>query len=166
MANAISQGTDENKRIGREIRMKKFEFNGWLNTDGGSNLNNDAIRILIVYDKHANGTTATAADILVQPPTGYLSLSFPNTINSNRFIILWDKLVCTPGKSNSSTGGNDTNTYIHRASIDLDASAIYNGASTSPTSGAILLVAVGSRLGGSTAIWVLEGQVRLTYVDN
>lgn len=88
----IKQGTAENERIGRLIRVHSIFMQGTLllPTTGLVAESSDLVRIIIYIDKQTNGLAATVGDILEPSPTINF-LSFRNLAQSRRFQILMDK---------------------------------------------------------------------------
>lgn len=90
--NHITQGTAEEQRDGRKCTIKSINCRYVIGMDihdaqalpqGG-----DTCRFIIFLDKQCNGQTATVADILEDADHN----SFRNLSNTNRFVILCDKL--------------------------------------------------------------------------
>lgn len=87
--NHINQGTGESQRIGRRVTIRSIAWKytirfipnqAPLNTD-------DTVRIILYWDRQANGATASVADILEDADYN----SFYNLVSQNRFRILMDR---------------------------------------------------------------------------
>lgn len=96
LLNGLTQGTDSITRIGRKICMKSIQGR-WTftlqNTAAGvfpAGLVGGQVRLLIVYDKQANGAAPAATDIL--QGTGIIQAPL-NLNNRERFIVLVDKFI-------------------------------------------------------------------------
>lgn len=98
LLNGCVQGTDSTTRIGRKICMKSIQGR-WTFTLQTAAAGTQAAgvvagqaRLLIVYDKQANGAAPIATDILQDGTTS--SLQSPlNLNNRERFIVLIDKFI-------------------------------------------------------------------------
>jgi len=84
----IAQGTEENERIGRKCTIKSIHWRYQLQLPriSGNSLS-EAVRVIMFWDKQANGATATPTDILESA----LWQSFNNLSNSGRFVTLMDR---------------------------------------------------------------------------
>ena len=78
--NDVAQGTTAITRLGRKILMKSVLVQGTLTNSSGQG------RILIVYDRQANGAAPAATDVL----TSNTIMAIQNLDNRDRFIILAD----------------------------------------------------------------------------
>lgn len=86
----ISQGTSQSQRIGRKVCLKNINWRYNINLPSAALMTStsDMCRVILYWDKQANGATAAGADILTSVNVyGYNNLS-----NMNRFIILYDKV--------------------------------------------------------------------------
>lgn len=83
----VPEGTGTERRIGRKITVKSVHVRMQLRTGSGTTMTMP-YRLMLVWDKQANGATATPAELL------YLSGSTPYAYNelsnSDRFAILRD----------------------------------------------------------------------------
>ena len=78
--NDVAQGTTAITRLKRKILMKSVLVQGTLTNSSGQG------RILIVYDRQANGAAPAATDVL----TSNTIMAIQNLDNRDRFIILAD----------------------------------------------------------------------------
>jgi len=91
--NGIAQGTDNNQHIGRQTTMKSlyWMFQGTTaptTTGGGS------VRLVIVYDKEAEGAAPTIAAGLQTDIFNQDSIeAMQNLDNRDRFIVLVDEII-------------------------------------------------------------------------
>lgn len=90
----IAQGTTEGTRIGRKCTVTdifarlNFEFETGASSDlTQANVAHETVRIMMFWDKQANGSAGGSTDIL---ETNHWA-SFRNLANSKRFRILYDK---------------------------------------------------------------------------
>lgn len=86
--NLIPQNTLSNGRIGRKVVLTNLSFNYYLAKAVDSPF--AAFRVTVVLDKQCNGAAATQGDVFQDP--GDLT-SYLNLVNTNRFVILYDKYV-------------------------------------------------------------------------
>ena len=83
----IAEGTDNNDRVGRSIKVKSVHLKGFVRfTD--DTLAQQIIRCAVVQDTENNGSLPVQSDIFQN--TGVMS--FRNMSNSNRFRFLYDKM--------------------------------------------------------------------------
>ena len=112
--NHVVQGVDENERIGRKVTIRSVHFRGTINNNlaTATNTIKNSVRIIVYWDKQANGASAAVADILedVTALNGYNS--FRNLANSGRFRILYDvrKALIMPAVAQTAAG--TFSTYI------------------------------------------------------
>ncbi len=90
--NIIPQGVTEIQRIGRKCTVKSVHWKYRVDIpevqDAATPNTSDEVRVIMYWDKQANGATAAATDIL---ETATIR-SFRNLANSGRFTILMDRL--------------------------------------------------------------------------
>lgn len=99
--NAIVAGPGSYQRTGRKIKMKSLRLKGvaYYSVDSATEIPRDVcLRILIVYDKQANGTSATVADVVVATDNGGTENNtyFSNQLgydDMERFVVVMDKIV-------------------------------------------------------------------------
>lgn len=88
LLNGCLQGTSATTRLGRRITMKSIYIRGNLQLDT-TTTGFCPVRILVVYDKQANGAAPVATDILVTDTINAQN----NLSNSRRFVTLFDEVV-------------------------------------------------------------------------
>lgn len=163
--NSIRNGTDNGQRIGVRIRMKKIWFSFSFNIDptvlpaitGGRN-----VRIMLVYDKQANGAVPTLTELLTNNTAGRTWDSPLEISGQKRYKILFDRnyFISPLGMS----ANNATSTQVVRRSINLhNKVAVYN----SDTFGDIRDINTGSLLMFTAADGdvVMRYQTQLYYED-
>lgn len=108
LLNGIIEGAAFYQRVGRKIEMKSLQIKGWMAPD--ENTTQDITqrgRILIVYDRQANGVAATWDDVIQSySNTGAVSngsLDFVNLDNRDRFVILRDIEMIMPSVTRIGT---------------------------------------------------------------
>lgn len=112
--NLISQGTGKNQRIGNKLDLYQIRAKGQLVLVSNAKVD-DLVRILLVRDKQANGSTPAISDILEQSSnsagTGLTINSYRNMDNIDRFDVLKDKTyklqqsATITDNSGTTTGG-------------------------------------------------------------
>ena len=99
--NAIVAGPGSYQRTGRKIKMKSLRLKGvaYYSVDSATEIPRDVcLRILMVYDKQSNGTSATVADVVVATDNGGTENNtyFSNQLgydDMERFVVVMDKIV-------------------------------------------------------------------------
>ena len=154
--NDVAQGTTAITRLGRKILMKSVLVQGTLTNSSGQG------RILIVYDRQANGAAPAATDVL----TSNTIMAIQNLDNRDRFIILADIFpyaqdeTLAAGNNGSGSGG----IMAYKRYIKCNLETIYGG-----NAGTIADINSGSLLmltncnGGTVA--GESGIVRVRFVD-
>lgn len=88
LLNGCAQGAAQNQRIGRKMLMKSVQYRFHLGSAAGvAPAQSLAVRILIVYDRQANGAIALNTDVL---SGGALFPSQQNLANTDRFLVISD----------------------------------------------------------------------------
>lgn len=103
--NLIPQGVSPSERVGRKVVLTAVQLRGQLSLTNTSTPTNtaDRVRIILYWDKQANGAAATATDIL---STASID-SFNNLTNSSRFVILADKEMELVTQAGANDGAAD-----------------------------------------------------------
>ncbi len=103
----INQGTTESNRLGRKAFIRYIQWNGYvtmpLEQDVADIGTGDAVRLLLILDKQANGALPAVTDIL----KGANIEAYFNLVNQGRFRILWDKHI-TMNRQVAMTDGTNT----------------------------------------------------------
>lgn len=129
--NALTQGTDEDQRIGRKATFKSVMIKGeirLLNRDGVATLEGgrNTVRIILVLDTQTNGAGMLGSAVMngapgnVQPENAYRNLE-----NSKRFKILADKTITLRYQGIGGDGTTidiqgETKTFSIFKSLNLD----------------------------------------------
>lgn len=112
LCNGIIAGSNFWGRVGSRISMKslllRITIGHNATYDGTPNL----LRICLVYDKQAQGTTFTNADLFSYIDNSGSMTSSPiapvNPQNRDRFIVLMDKMIYESGRPTTSVGEGPT----------------------------------------------------------
>jgi hypothetical protein len=121
--NRVVGGTASHQRVGRKIKMKSIRIRGvaYYAVESGTQLPRDVcLRMLVVYDKQSNGTSATIADVMVSTTNDTPSEN--NTYWANqlgyddmeRFVVILDKII------HLKQGGNGTGAAGVSISMPVD----------------------------------------------
>jgi len=100
--NFIQEGSGFWNRIGRKICMKSLYLTGFIarNNTNGAVLPEDYNRIIVFYDRQANGANVTLANLLLTTDQAGATTTTPfsgiNMNNRERFLILMDRRIYTP----------------------------------------------------------------------
>lgn len=168
LLNGITQGTDYNQRIGRQITVKSILLNLLIAYDLtapsiGSAQNGNLVRVMVIYDGQPNsGTLATGADILADQTS---TTSPMNLDNRDRFKVIIDKRFNLNGMyySTNLVAGNPTSVYMSKyKKLNLD--VIFSGTANtigSISTGAFILLVQVSDPNAAIQYWS-----RIRYHDN
>lgn len=179
------EGASFYNRIGRRIRMKSLHINGWIQPSGG---NAAAVppqyaRILVLYDRQANGALPAGSDILqAYNAAGGTSNTFIDGLNMNnrdRFTILRDRKVVLPALGvMGATATSQTNLdpdpnlkkslnyqeFIKLKGLETHFKASAGGVGDIST-GALLMMTITYQDANATAAWQLQYGARLKFYD-
>jgi len=179
--NLVRAGSSFCNRIGRKINMMSVRMRGWINPIRTITLS-DVARILIIYDRQANGANPTLQSLLqtTDQAAGNTTtiLSGINLNNRDRFVILRDEMIVLP--SQTVTAGAITtpgwvdpvsHTFEHDWYVKMGGLSTQFGADSAPavigdiTTGALFMVTAGLNAAGAEG-YQLTAEVRLRYLDD
>lgn len=162
LINGITQGTDYNQRIGRQIKMMNYFIRLTIapqdtTTDTGS------YRIMLVYDLQANGVAPTPTEVLVSNTT----TSHINLDNRDRFRVLMDISKTIGGYSTvSGQAAVPGPVYIKRFKkrpLDVQYSGTTNTIGSIASGSLYLLCIASPPINQSISV---EGNIRIRYTDS
>lgn len=160
---AVAQGSATNQRIGRRILIKSIQLRASIRNEAAANIND--VRLLLVYDKQANGTDLSMTDVLqTQETEGLYKLE-----NAKRFVILWDKVYVLQGLPVSPATDSVGKSIDFYKKVNLE--QIYKGTGATAAdvaTGSLYLMAIcdtPSALPGSSVQAIWSGNLRVRYVD-
>lgn len=186
--NLVQAGSSYFNRIGRKIEMKSLQMKGQLNGIGANSQGLAAGgRILIVYDRQANGALPVYADVIksqtqVSGTTQSLNYDMVNLDNRDRFLILRDIEFTMPSvtrvASADTFSGYPTSAHTDSTCeegqfnqfIKLKGLVTHFKADSSPAvigdvaTGTLLILSFGSFASGSEG-WNANLTFRLRYKD-
>jgi len=160
---AIPQGTTDVTRVGNKVTVKKVMLRGRFNLldQAKSNPNGCSMRVMIVWDKQANGTAGVDGSVVLEQNNVY---GFNNLDNSDRFQILKDKwYTLNPMTQTGSTANGFAEKLVRISCNNLNIPIMYSGAT-----GAIgeiksnnIIILVGGSTVDATFLWT----TRVRYTD-
>lgn len=153
-ANAISIGADINQRVGRKITIRSLELHYSILADGDE-VSPSLCRIMVVFDKQANGTQPAGTDIL----TGSTVYSPKNLNNRERFLILKDDLVSVQRLTDKS---QVVSKWYFRTALPVVYNAGVAGTYADIASGSLWVCIVGTL---AVDYPLLKGFLRVRYSD-
>lgn len=151
--NDVAQGTSATTRIGRKILMKSLLVQGYLTNTFGVG------RILIIYDKQANGNVPIATDVL----TSNTIAAVMNLDNRDCFIVVADIYPFSEEENLANPGLAGSPTHYSRF-IKMNLETIYSGNAgtiADITSGSLIMM---TNCGGGTVAGE-TGIQRIRFVD-
>jgi len=168
LINGITQGTDYNQRIGRQIKMMNYFIRLTIapqdtTTDTGS------YRILLVYDLQANGVAPTPTEVLVSNTT----TSHINLDNRDRFRVLRDKMYtfdpfAYDPAGTATTAWNKTNQnikiFVKLPNLETIFNATNGGTVADIASGNLIAFWLGSGTGNNGPL-DFTGSYRVRFED-
>lgn len=108
--NHIPQGTNENQRIGRKVRIRRIQWRYTLTIPTESNEatppGRDSVRVIMYWDKQTNGAASTTDDILQSQDYK----AYRNLTQGTRYEILYDKMHSMNYMGLTSAAANDFST--------------------------------------------------------
>jgi len=163
--NAMVVGDDNNTRDGRQISNTSLHVQGVVFPQD-TTTNNTVSRLMLIWDSQPNGAIAAVTDVL----TAANSISTTNLNNRERFRILRD--IRNPHGAVSDvatqTYSNANNTHVINEFISLKGlKTTYNATAAgiaSVTTGALLMLTIGSAASTAGATYTLT--TRLRFTDN
>lgn len=191
LLNGVKNGTAYYNRIGHKFTMKSLHLRLFLfPTPTVIDTEEDAIRIMLVYDSRPGGALPGKTDILQDvDKDGTLStdtMSFPNANNKSRFKIIRDWVKYTPiivtavnstGQAPYMVGGGsskDQQVYVIDEYIKLkDLETVWLGNKDIANTGTVneitkggLYLCVGKDKQDNIQSWYVEWNSRLIFNDN
>lgn len=151
--NLIAQGASQSERIGRRYVVKSVQWRAVFDHADPASQH----RVLVVYDKQANGALPSTSDVLAASQNFNSPM---NLSNSDRFVILQDEIT----DSAQSSAMNISAKRYTKCNLEV----LCNGATgliSNINSGSIFMMIANNAdltIGQVTAVWVTS---RIRYVD-
>lgn len=156
LLNSLDVGAGGSQRVGRKVTIKSLLIR-YQNKLAPTSVGGSPIRILVVYDKQANGAAPAITDILLTD-----SANSPNNIgNSDRFVTLSDQITMPV-----STGGEFqvSDVIFKKLNLETMFNANTDGGIDDITSGSIYMFV--AQFGGITvAAPDFSASCRVRYTD-
>lgn len=176
--NATKEGNASFERNGRRIVMKSLHLNGIITPNAsapGSTVSKYG-RIMVIYDKQANGAAPALADVLLSESAGSSETNVYSGLrmaNRGRFEIIIDERIVFPpitasaGAISSALCLTGEEAKISRFSRLKDRVTEYNGSNASPsvaeiTTGSLYLLVLGET--ATTADYNFKWNSRLKFL--
>lgn len=178
--NLIRTGSTFCNRVGRKVEMKSIRITGQVSALRTS-INEDYLRIMIVYDRQTNGTLPAIQDVIqtTDQAAANTSTAFSgiNLNNRDRFIMLRDTRIPMPQTTITAgvltnLGFSDPVTTLCNIDmyVKLKNLVTQYKADSSPAvigdiaTGSLLLITLSDSLAGLEG-FVFEAESRLRYID-
>jgi len=159
----VGQGTaSTSSRIGNKIFLKNVEFAMDAKQQNSLIVPQQCIRLMLVYDKQANGAAPVIGDILESSDF----LSQYTYDKRERFVILMDKCYTLGYQDKTNFWGTGNPIVEDRRTIRINRPTIYSGSTTAITditTGSLWLVNVGT--GTSPTAATVDYRIRVAYTD-
>lgn len=174
LLNGCAPGTNNYNRIGRKITMKTLQIRGRIGPTDATDTIPSKVRMLVVYDKQANGVAPTYSNIVTsQNITGATSSTVEDMINldnRDRFEIIRDMNFEIGGITSTidQTWASGEPIKVVNEYIRLnDREVIYNAGTAGTvgdiTSGSLYVFFIGSQANAIGATFT--GAFRLRFTD-
>lgn len=160
--NVINEGTSVSQRIGRKVCIKSVQIRGSLWMNNGSPIAAGA-RLMLVWDKQANGVLATVPEIIGAVGDPY---AFMNLDNRERFVVLMDKQYTFFAAGTSGVAPVVANIKKYK-NLPPTSYTIYDGTGAGIadiSTGALLMVLVSDAQNG-LSVCTPDLRMRIRYTD-
>ena len=99
--NALSRGSGDSQRIGRQVMMTSVQINGFVYLEGrdaDAHLDPTVVRLALVLDKQTNGGQLSSEDVFEEECSNTTSdalgvTAFQKLSNVNRYTVLWQDWI-------------------------------------------------------------------------
>lgn len=150
LLNGIVQGPGNQQRVGRRLVLKSLVYRMYASTASEASPTNGPVRVLVVYDRQANGAVPLNTDVLAQADfAGLMNLGY-----TDRFLIISDQI-------HQSENGPITVGECYKK-MSLEQVFIGTGGTITDISTGSILVFL-AHVGASAA--VVNFNFRIRYVD-
>lgn len=158
LLNGLARGDDINQRSGREVMMKSVElrFNSFATgTTGVDQIH----RVALVYDRQANATALTWADVFTSS-----SINYPRNLeNRKRFKVLMDTWYVI--NASGEPGTAHVEKYYRKLAHPVTFNSGNAGTVADITTGSLYLMWTSSAAAGAGA-GTIQGRCRVRYTDD
>lgn len=178
LLNAIRVGSNDYQRIAKDVKNVSLYITGGIQWDQQANNSTDYMRLMLVYDRQANGVTPVIGDILqnvtTTGATSSTSFDHYNHSNAERFKILWDHHINICQDRQTGTPAYTEHSPISAVPFEFKRWINLKGLTTKYlsdaaditgiTSGAIYFITYGF-VAANSANHIANVRTRLKYVD-
>jgi len=119
--NNIDVGSSTIDRVGRMIKLQRYHFRMTMYTN--VELNNCAIRSMIVFDKKPQSQLPLLSEVLQRGEAEAGIVALPREINVERFEILYDKTITLNGNNQLRANKRDPSAAAWDISFNQDAAS-------------------------------------------
>lgn len=161
--NPMAQGTNTGQRVGNLINMKRLRMRYTFYGGGvaAASVANTQCRILILYDKQSNGTTAAVTDYL---NSANFNAEFRERAKTARFIKICDFITEMAIAADDADRMMPVSGIIDKA---FDLQTVFSGATNNSTDiqTGTIIIAVAGNANVATATGILEFDYVIDYTD-
>lgn len=173
LLNGCVAGSQNFNRIGRKINLKSLQLRGFLNqTDSSTGLT--YVRMIIFYDKQANGAAPTFANVItsqnIAGTTSSAATDMVNLDNRDRFEIIRDRVFCLGAIDTTATQtytGSPQNIAIDEYVRLGNRETVFNAGTAGTVgdiqSGSLYVVWISNQANATGATFV--GSYRTRFID-
>lgn len=158
LLNGLAQGTDNDQRIGRSIRMKSVQL--LLTNTQNASATNSLLRYILFIDKQPTGVAPTVAELISTPGGGSAYYGMRNLDNKKRFVILKDQWVTMNSGTNNEIG-------VFEYYKKLDMHTVYDSSNAGTiadiSSNALYLLALSNEVANPVSV---TGSWRVRFLDD
>ena len=154
LLNGMTRGDDISQRIGREVTLRSVQLTYQIGSKNNTGTD-QYVRVMLVYDRQANGSTALISDIL----SGSNTYAPRNLENRHRFSILYDRMIAF--NASGEPGSRRVLRFYRRLNHPVTFNGNTGGTIADIQTGALYFVAIGSNPAGATdAAGIMQTRVR------
>ena len=154
LLNGMTRGDDISQRIGREVTLRSVQLTYQIGSKNNTGTD-QYVRVMLVYDRQANGSTALISDIL----SGSNTYAPRNLENRHRFKILFGRMISL--NASGEAGSRRVFKFYRRLNHPVTFNGNTGGTIADIQTGALYFVGIGSAAAGATcARGVLQSRVR------
>lgn len=158
LLNGVAGGSAINQRVGSIYTIRSISLRGQIYSGLATSLEN-TVRIMIVYDKSANATALTVANVLDSAsPLSHKSLE-----NRSRFWILMDKTYHL--NAHGAVNSRREIEWYKKISLKVTCNSNVAGTIGDITTGSVYLVVCGTGVESSGYHQSFSGSCRLRFTD-
>lgn len=173
LLNTYTAGTGATNSLGRRVLNKSLLLRMVIAqplVNGVINVGPTGCRVIVVYDREANGAAPATADMFTDLTAG--SCAANNLDNSERFLTLVDEkftlgqmcITAAPASAASAPTTYMVDRYV-KIKLDSIAKSTFNGTVANISTGSIYLIAFSDVAAGSNPPQIVSGYARIRFED-